>query len=227
MDPDIKDEYTQQFIDNSCAVRDIMYTCGNEIDKIFSGSSVAFTAYPIWHGGIKLHTKLLPYFNDRYANEDIIEEYVKKIGKYNPDYVKNYFDEKEKKLKEKEEELDRYFKETEENDRKKAQEEREKTEKSIKNYKVSALVSLTIGIVGLFFSFSEIITLPVIAPFLSIGFAVFGITCLISAFKLSKNLKNPGSKKKTHTQTSKLRPLPKLFYISIDIGSLCVYTMIK
>lgn len=70
----------------------------------------------------------MPYFNDRYANEDIIEEYVKKIGKYNLDYVKNYFDEKEKKLKEKEEELDRYFKETEENDRKKAQEEREKTE---------------------------------------------------------------------------------------------------
>ena len=96
MDPDIKDEYTQQFIDNSCAVRDIMYTCGNEIDEIFSGSSVAFAAYPIWHGGIKLHTKLLPYFNDRYANEDIIEEYVKKIGKYNPDYVKDYFDEKEK-----------------------------------------------------------------------------------------------------------------------------------
>ena len=195
IDPDIKDEYTQQFIDNSCAVRDIMYTCGNEIDEIFSGSSVAFAAYPIWHGGIKLHTKLLPYFNDRYANEDIIEEYVKKIGKYNPDYVKNYFDEKEKKLKEKEEELDRYFKETEETDRKKAQEEREKTEKSIKNYKVSALVSLTIGIVGLFFSFSEIITLPVIAPFLSIGFAVFGISCSVTAFNMSKKLKDSGSKK--------------------------------
>lgn len=84
---DIQDEYTQEFVDNTYAALNIMYTCGSKIDTIFNRQpKISRLAVKAWKGGVELHKQFLPNF----ANELEILSYVKKIGKYDPNYAKQY-----------------------------------------------------------------------------------------------------------------------------------------
>lgn len=52
----------------------------------------------MWKSGIEIHTRVLSYFADKSANEEIIMSYVKKIGKYDSEYTENYINLKQKKI---------------------------------------------------------------------------------------------------------------------------------
>lgn len=79
----IKSQYTQEYVDNVCAARDILYTCGDKIDSVFSSSQpMARLAATPWKQGIEIHKSVLSLFTNRAANEEIILSYEKKIGKY-------------------------------------------------------------------------------------------------------------------------------------------------
>lgn len=100
IDSDIKSNYTQEMVDNCCASRDILYNCGNHIDSIF-GDTAAIGALAVesWKGGMELHKKLLYYFADESLNKRIIRSYAEKIGKYDPEYSRNYlYTEKKQEL---------------------------------------------------------------------------------------------------------------------------------
>lgn len=87
----IKSNYTQEYLDNACASRDILYICGSQIDQIFSGKDdIAHYAADAWKGGIEIHQRLLSYFADVSGNRKVIASYAERIGKYDPDYAKAY-----------------------------------------------------------------------------------------------------------------------------------------
>lgn len=97
--PDIKNDYIQEYVNNVCAARDIMYTCGTQIDSIFQeNTEIGKFAADAWKSGIEIHTRVLSYFADKSANEEIIMSYVKKIGKYDSEYTENYINSKQKKI---------------------------------------------------------------------------------------------------------------------------------
>lgn len=97
--PDIKNDYIQEYVNNVCAARDIMYTCGTQIDSIFQeNTEIGKLAADAWKSGIEIHTRVLSYFADKSANEEIIMSYVKKIGKYDSEYTENYTNSKQKKI---------------------------------------------------------------------------------------------------------------------------------
>lgn len=97
--PDIKNDYIQEYVNNVCAARDIMYTCGTQIDSIFQeNTEIGKLAADAWKSGIEIHTLVLSYFADKSANEEIIMSYVKKIGKYDSEYTENYINSKQKKI---------------------------------------------------------------------------------------------------------------------------------
>lgn len=87
----IRNKYTQEYIDNACAARDILYTCGSQIERVFEGvPEVAAIAAMAWKPGVTMHTELLSYFANQEANKTAILSYVEKIGKYDPAFAKDY-----------------------------------------------------------------------------------------------------------------------------------------
>jgi hypothetical protein len=91
IDSSIKDKYTQEYINNVCAARDILYTCGSQIDRIFEDKpEIAKLAADAWKGGITLHKTILPLLADQTGNKNTIASYVKQIGQYDPDYANDY-----------------------------------------------------------------------------------------------------------------------------------------
>ena len=90
---DIKSNYTQEYVDNSCAARDIAYNCGIQIEKIFGGKpDISKLAAEAWKAGIAIHTRLLPFFQDASSNKKVILSYARKIEKYDPAFAKPYID---------------------------------------------------------------------------------------------------------------------------------------
>lgn len=88
---DIKSNYTQEYVNNACAARDIMYTCGSQIDRIFGQNpEIGKLAAEAWKSGIEIHTRILPYFSDINGNKKVMISYAEKIGKYDSEYAKNY-----------------------------------------------------------------------------------------------------------------------------------------
>lgn len=89
---DIRSKYTQEYINNVCAARDIMYTCGSQIDSIFDDrEEIAALAADAWKVGIELHKSILSMLADTAGNQRVIDGYVHRIGKYEPEYEKKYF----------------------------------------------------------------------------------------------------------------------------------------
>lgn len=84
----IKHNYTQEYISNASAARDIMYNCGTYIDRIFGDNpKIGKVAVEAWKDGVELHKQLLPYLADKASNEAMMISYAKKAGKYNPAYT--------------------------------------------------------------------------------------------------------------------------------------------
>ncbi len=82
---EIRSNYTQEYLDNCSAARDILYTGGDLIVKIF-GDEYGWLAAKCWKLGVREHKELLPKFAHKIVNADIIKSYNEKISKYEPDY---------------------------------------------------------------------------------------------------------------------------------------------
>ena len=100
IDSSIKSNYTQEFVNNGMAARNILYTCGTQIDSIFSEKpEIARAAADAWKAGIAVHEQLLPYFADEAGNRNIMASYALKVGKYDAGYAKERaYQEKKKAL---------------------------------------------------------------------------------------------------------------------------------
>ena len=96
---DIKNNYTQEYVNNACAARDIMYNCGTQIDRIFGGrEEIAKLAADAWKSGIEIHTRILPFFADKAGNKRTMISYATKIGKYDSTYSRDYVYREKKKM---------------------------------------------------------------------------------------------------------------------------------
>lgn len=81
----IKHNYVQTYANNCSAARDIVYSGGDLIIKIF-GDVYGDIAASCWILGVKQHNILNLVFDNKELNSKIIKEYTDKILKYNPSY---------------------------------------------------------------------------------------------------------------------------------------------
>ncbi len=96
---DIKSNYTQEYIDNVCAARDIMYICGSQIDSIFGESpEIGQLAADAWKSGIEMHNRIMPYLANKSANAEVIASYIEEIRKYDSEYAEKYENSKKRKI---------------------------------------------------------------------------------------------------------------------------------
>ena len=92
IDSNIKNNYTQGYVNNVFVSINMMYNCGSQIDRIFEENvNVGKLAADAWKNGIELHTKILPYLTNVDENKRTISSYVEKIGKYDKRYAEDYF----------------------------------------------------------------------------------------------------------------------------------------
>lgn len=82
----IRANYTQEFLNNCCAARDILYNYGDYLIKFFGDLYGKEIAVPCWKIGIEQHKILVPFFAQKETNKNIIESYGNKIKKYEPNY---------------------------------------------------------------------------------------------------------------------------------------------
>ena len=88
--PDIKANYIEENSNRLCAALDIIYTCGNQIDIIFSTKrDVAKIAADAWKAGIEMQENIKPYLVATRCF-GYIDTYSMKIGKYDSEYANNY-----------------------------------------------------------------------------------------------------------------------------------------
>ena len=83
----IRNNYTQEMLNNCCAARDILYNYGDHLIKIFGDTYGAAVAAPCWKVAIGQHQSLLRYFAQKELNINNIKGYVAKVKKYDPSYV--------------------------------------------------------------------------------------------------------------------------------------------
>ena len=87
--PDIRSKYVREYIDRVLAAKDILYTCGTQIESIWGNQKdIMLYAVNAWEAGIDLHTNILPHLYDKSGNREIIVSYAKKIMEYDPAYAK-------------------------------------------------------------------------------------------------------------------------------------------
>lgn len=85
IDIQIKFNYVQEYVNNCSAARDIVYTGGDLIVKIF-GDDYGDIAASCWTLGVRQHNILISNFSNKEINAKIIKEYNDKITRYNPSY---------------------------------------------------------------------------------------------------------------------------------------------
>lgn len=96
--PDIRNEYTQEYLNNVWAAKDIAYTCGNQIDTIFGDNGeIGEYAVTAWKTGIAIHEEIIPCLADKAGSKSTIDSYYKKISKYDRNCAEKHFFENEKK----------------------------------------------------------------------------------------------------------------------------------
>lgn len=94
---DIRNEYTQEYLNNVWAAKDIAYTCGNQIDTIFGDNGeIGKYAVDAWKAGIAIHETIIPRLADKAGSKSTIDSYYKKISKYDRNLAEKHFFETEK-----------------------------------------------------------------------------------------------------------------------------------
>lgn len=82
--------YVEDYVMRMCAARDLAYTCGNQICRVFmSRSSIEPCAVQPWKVGIAIHKAILKNLkaSEVPREQATITEYTEKIGKYAPTYL--------------------------------------------------------------------------------------------------------------------------------------------
>lgn len=83
---EIKSRYIQEYATTCSLARDVVYTAGNLIDKIFEGKYKESSVI-CWKLGVQQHNILNGVFDNKGLNADIINSYNEKIKKYDSSYV--------------------------------------------------------------------------------------------------------------------------------------------
>lgn len=92
-----RDIYVEDYVMRMCAARDLAYTCGNQICRVFmSRASIEPCAVQPWKAGIAIHKVILKNLkaSELPREQATITEYTEKIGKYDSSYLKGNTDSK-------------------------------------------------------------------------------------------------------------------------------------
>lgn len=81
----VRGRFTQEYVYNCAAARDIVYDGGDHIINIF-GDEYGEIAADCWKLGISQHKILLYCFSNQQINRDKINSYVEKVNKFDPEY---------------------------------------------------------------------------------------------------------------------------------------------
>lgn len=92
IDAQIKDNYTQEYVNNASESAKILYMFGDALEIYFSDKYGDDAAYS-WKGAIEIHNQYLPYLADKESNKNQMREYADKIRKYETDYQLPQFNE--------------------------------------------------------------------------------------------------------------------------------------
>lgn len=87
IDLQIRENYTQEYVNNAAASADIMYGFGNTVENLFGDKQGVIIAES-WADGIKIHNSYLMFLQDKQGNMNVMNGYADKIKKYKPDYTK-------------------------------------------------------------------------------------------------------------------------------------------
>lgn len=82
---EIRDEYTQDYINNVFPIKTALYVFGDSLITIF-GDTYSYQAVPSWEQGIIIQKDYMKFVQDQKVNQDEIDIYVNKIRTYNPNY---------------------------------------------------------------------------------------------------------------------------------------------
>ena len=88
----IRTNYTQEYLDRACVARDILFTCGDAIDRGFGNKQqIARLAAKPWKKGVEMQKELLVLLTLNSSssyddNKKMIESYSSKIDRYDKSY---------------------------------------------------------------------------------------------------------------------------------------------
>lgn len=87
IDAQIRDQYTQEYINNVAETATMMYAFGDCIITCWpNDQQVNELAVAAWEQGTEFHREYVKYLADRESNKNLILEYIGKIQKIKPDY---------------------------------------------------------------------------------------------------------------------------------------------
>ena len=85
---EIRKTYIQEMADRCSAARNISYNIGNNIDTIFFDyPEHQMLSVEAWKLGIKEHSQLVQYYQDKEKAQNTIKQYVEKIQLFDPSYA--------------------------------------------------------------------------------------------------------------------------------------------
>lgn len=89
IDLSIRHKYTQDYVDNASYSAAIMYNFGDRLISILEDEDkYGAIAALAWQKGIEIHKEYIEFLQNKDANIKIIEDYVKRIQKFDPEYKK-------------------------------------------------------------------------------------------------------------------------------------------
>lgn len=87
IDAQIRDQYTQEYINNVAETATMMYAFGDCITTCWPNDpQINELAVAAWEQGTEFHREYVKYLADRESNKNLIMEYIGKIQKIKPDY---------------------------------------------------------------------------------------------------------------------------------------------
>lgn len=87
IDVQIRDQYTQEYINNVSETSTMMYAFGNCATTCWpENPQVEEIAVSAWEQGTEFHREYIKYLADRESNKNLIMDYIGKIKKVKPDY---------------------------------------------------------------------------------------------------------------------------------------------
>ncbi|MBQ8703019.1 MAG: TFIIB-type zinc finger domain-containing protein [Bacteroidales bacterium] len=92
IDAQIKDQYTQEYINNAAEGARILYVFGEGME-IYFGEKYGDAASYVWKEAIVIHNQYLPYLADKDGNKKKMTEYAERIRKYDNTYQMPQFNE--------------------------------------------------------------------------------------------------------------------------------------
>lgn len=89
IDAQIRNNYTQEYLDNRFAALECIYNLGNLLDSMFGSDPEANKlSVSAWSTGISWHSTMIWDLVKKEENRNTINNYESKIKKYKPDYIK-------------------------------------------------------------------------------------------------------------------------------------------